>query len=71
MAAVTFTPAHPFASLAARGRTLWHRLAAHQASRRQYYDVLNELRRLNDRELNDMGIGPGDFDAIASGRYTR
>ena len=71
MAAVAFTPAHPFASLAARGRNLWNRFAAHQANRRQYYEVLNQLRLLNDRELNDMGIGPGDFDAIASGRYTR
>ena len=71
MVAVTFTSAHPFASLAARGRRLLNRFTAHQARNARYHDVLNELRQLNDRELEDMGITRGDFDAIASGRYTR
>ncbi len=71
MAAVTLTPAQPFASLATRGRNFLSRFAARQESRARYYAVLNDLRRLNDRELDDMGISRGDFDAIASGRFTR
>ena len=71
MAAITFTPAHPFAALAARCKELMNRYAAHRARQAEYYRVMNELLRLTDRELYDMDITRSDFDAIASGRYTR
>lgn len=33
--------------------------------------LLSELRRLDAHELNDLGIGPADFHAIAAGTYRR
>ena len=61
----------PHSGLASRGRGLLARYNAYLANRRHYNEVLSELRRLNDRELCDMGIGRADFDAIASGRFGR
>jgi len=37
---------------------------------RQVKQTINELRRLTDHELNDIGIGRGDIRAIANGDPT-
>jgi uncharacterized protein YjiS (DUF1127 family) len=34
---------------------------------RQYRQSLNELSKLTDRELNDIGIGRGDIYRVAKG----
>ena len=34
---------------------------------RQYRQSLNELSKLTDRELNDIGIGRGDIHRVAKG----
>ena len=34
---------------------------------RSYRNTFNELSRLNDRELNDIGIGRGDIKRVAMG----
>ena len=36
-----------------------------------YHRQLAELRRLDDHQLTDLGIGRRDFDAIARGTYGR
>ena len=35
--------------------------------RQTYRNTLNELSQLNDRELNDIGIGRGDIKRVAMG----
>ena len=41
--------------------------AVRLATWRQYRTSLRELSRLNDRELEDLGIGRADLRAVASG----
>ena len=36
----------------------------------QYRQSLNELSKLTDRELNDIGIGRGDIHRVAKGDKT-
>jgi len=36
-------------------------------SRQSYRNTYNELARLTDRELNDIGIGRGDIKRVAMG----
>ena len=36
-------------------------------SRQSYRNTYNELARLTDRELNDIGIGRGDIKGVAMG----
>ena len=44
--------------------TLTERLDAWRRHRR----TLRELRQLSDRELNELGIGTSDFEAVAHGQ---
>ena len=39
--------------------------------RRQARQTYNELSRLNDRELKDLGIGRSDIRSIANGNFYR
>tara|TARA_Y100001978_G_scaffold162944_1_gene149557 strand:- start:436 stop:684 length:249 start_codon:yes stop_codon:yes gene_type:complete len=39
--------------------------------RRQARQTYNELSRLNDRELKDLGIGRSDIRSIANGNFHR
>ncbi|TSD84140.1 DUF1127 domain-containing protein [Mycobacterium sp. KBS0706] len=41
------------------------------AERRAYNRVFDELLKLDRREMDELGIGPGDFDAIARGTFSR
>ena len=43
------------------------RLNAKIQKRRQINRTMNELSRLSDRELNDMGLARGDIYAVAHG----
>ena len=36
-------------------------------NRQSYRNTFNELSKLNDRELNDIGIGRGDIKRVAMG----
>ena len=36
-------------------------------NRQSYRSTFNELSQLNDRELNDIGIGRGDIKRVAMG----
>ena len=36
-------------------------------NRQSYRNTYNELSQLNDRELNDIGIGRGDIKRVAMG----
>jgi uncharacterized protein YjiS (DUF1127 family) len=47
--------------------TVAHRIA----ERRAYNRIFDELLKLDRREMDELGIGPADFDAIASGTYRR
>jgi uncharacterized protein YjiS (DUF1127 family) len=64
-----------FAPATARRAGLFARLrdaVAHRiAERRAYNRVFDELLKLDRREMDELGIGPADFDAIASGTYRR
>ena len=40
-------------------------LAAKIAAYRRYRDSVRELSRLNDRELNDLGISRSDIEFVA------
>jgi uncharacterized protein YjiS (DUF1127 family) len=61
------TPARP-ASLFARIRqAAARRIAEH----REYARIHDELLKLDRREMEELGIGPADFDSIARGTYSR
>jgi len=64
-----------FAPAPARRAGFFARLrdaVAHRiAERRAYNRVFNELLKLDRREMDELGIGPGDFDAIARGTFSR
>lgn len=64
-----------FAPAAARPVGILGRLRAAVARRiaesREYSRIFNELMKLDQREMNELGIGPADFDAIARGTYRR
>jgi uncharacterized protein YjiS (DUF1127 family) len=47
------------------GDSLLHRAVAWVAERRRYRRTLNELLALSDRELDDIGIGRGEIEAVA------
>lgn len=38
---------------------------------RKYRQTVSELGRMNDRELNDLGIGRGDIRSIAKAAFRR
>ena len=44
---------------------LTHRLGAWFDEQRRYHETLRELRRLDDRELDDIGIARRDIPSIA------
>lgn len=46
-------------------------IARKAAARREYRRVYDELLKLDDREMDELGIGRGDFDAIARGTFRR
>jgi len=46
-------------------------IAAKQKAKRIERDTYNQLSRLTDRELNDMGIGRSDIMSIARGNFYR
>jgi len=46
-------------------------VARRVAERREYKRVYSELLMLDRREMDELGIGPGDFDAIARGTLRR
>lgn len=64
-----------FAPTPARRAGVFTRLrsaVAHRiAERREYNRVYGELLKLDRREMDELGIGPADFDAIARGTYRR
>ncbi|MDR6291535.1 MULTISPECIES: hypothetical protein [Inquilinus] len=64
-----------FAPAAARPTTLFGRVrqaVAHRiAEHREYTRIHNELLKLDRREMEELGIGPADFDSIARGTYSR
>lgn len=41
------------------------------AARAEYRRTLSELRRLDSRTLDDLGIAPHDIEAVARGRFVR
>jgi len=43
-------------------------LAAKVNAWRRYHNTMSELYALDQRELDDLGIGTGDFDDLARGR---
>ena len=47
---------------------LSRRAAARLAEHRRYQATLAELRRMDQRQLDDLGIAPRDFRRIASHR---
>ena len=47
------------------------RVRARIAERNEYRRTLAELRRLDRRTLDDLGIAPHDLEAVARGRYVR
>ena len=40
-------------------------MRVHAARARVYHSTLNELSRLSDRELADVGLAPGDIETVA------
>ncbi|WP_034852615.1 hypothetical protein [Inquilinus limosus] len=64
-----------FAPAPARRAGLFARMrdavARRVAERRQYNRIYDELLKLDRREMDELGIGPADFDAIARGTYRR
>ena len=38
---------------------------------RNYHRTLNELERLSDRDLSDIGLTRSDIEAVAAGTYQR
>ncbi len=50
---------------------LMHHIAAWWNERREYNRVMHELRMLDDRTLDDIGITRADFSAVAAGTYQR
>ena len=67
MADMTFNGA----SGAASGHGLFSRARIWLHNRAEYRRTLNELRSLDQRTLDDLGIAPADVDAIARGRLVR
>lgn len=47
------------------------RLRSRFAARAEYHRTLNELRNLDRRTLDDLGITPDQIDAVARGRIAR
>jgi len=62
-----------FAPAPARGTfaRLRQAVARRLAERREYKRIYDELLKLDRREMDELGIGPGDFDAIARGVFRR
>jgi uncharacterized protein YjiS (DUF1127 family) len=44
---------------------MFEKLASRIRERRMYIQTVNELGRLSDRELHDLGIGRGDIRLVA------
>ena len=66
-----FAPASAPARRAGVFARLRGAVARRVAERREYNRVFNELLKLDRREMDELGIGPGDFDAIARGIFRR
>ena len=62
---------HAGSASAHRMHGLVERIGAFFAARRQRAQILRELSELGDRDLHDLGINRGDFDAIVNGTYRR
>ncbi|MEQ9814414.1 MAG: DUF1127 domain-containing protein [Azospirillaceae bacterium] len=45
------------------------RVRADITRRRDYTRTMNELQRMDTRQMNDLGISRADFDAIARGTF--
>ena len=48
-----------------RGETPWRRLRARFVEEVSYHRSLRELRRLDDRDLDDLDLGRGDLPGLA------
>jgi uncharacterized protein YjiS (DUF1127 family) len=46
-------------------RTLWRGLRARVGEEVRYHRALRELRRLDDRDLDDLNLGRGDLPGLA------
>ena len=62
-AALTAALAGPSGS--GRGETPWRKLRARVGEEVRYYLALRELRRLDDRDLDDLDLGRGDLPGLA------
>ena len=50
---------------AGRGEGLWRGLRARVGEELRYRRALRELRRLDDRDLDDLNLGRGDLPGLA------
>ena len=57
--------APPGPNAGSRGETPWHRLRARVIEEVSYRRSLRELRRLDDRDLDDLDLGRGDLPGLA------
>ena len=48
-----------------RGEGLWRKLRARVGEEVRYRRALRELRRLDDRDLDDLDLGRGDLPGLA------
>ena len=71
MPAVTANDNRIPTSVTAYARELRAAFKAWLSARLAYRRRMAELRRLDERELTDLGIGRRDLDAIARGTYRR
>ena len=62
-AALVAAPTGPNAG--GRGKTPWRRLRARLVEEVSYRRSLRELRRLDDRDLDDLNLGRGDLPGLA------
>jgi uncharacterized protein YjiS (DUF1127 family) len=53
------------------GHGIFARARGWLAERAEYRRTVSELRRLDRRTLDDLGIAPHDIEAVARGRYHR
>ncbi|MEZ5667234.1 MAG: DUF1127 domain-containing protein [Alphaproteobacteria bacterium] len=68
MADVTF---NSIGAVAPAGNGFVARVRTWMHNRAEYRRTLSELRNLDRRTLDDLGIAPSDIEAIARGRMVR
>ena len=71
MTTMTLAIGRTFDGVAAWMRDLRVTYARKAAERAEYNRIMDELRRLDRREMVDLGICPHDFHDIARGTYRR